>query len=80
MNCVGETAHGVNLYTFRYVGEDREFRGVRAQELLVDEGNRSVDELGVDGYYRVDYARLGLADLVTADMLAAGSRGVNRAH
>ena len=75
----GETAEGLNLYSFRYIGEDREFRGVMAQELLADERNRGAVEAGADGYYRVDYARLGLASLVTDEMLAAGERAARRA-
>ena len=79
MNRVGETAHGVNLYSFRYVGEDREFLGVMAQEVLVDERNRDAVEAGADGYFRVDYARLGLASLVTDEMRVAGERAARRA-
>ena len=55
----GETAEGLNLYSFRYIGEDHEFRGVMAQELLADERHRGAVEAGADGYYRVHYARLG---------------------
>ena len=73
------TADGLNLYSFRYAGEDQEFRGVMAQELLADERDRSAVKVGADGYYRVDYDRLGLASLVTGDMLAAGERAVRRA-
>ena len=29
------------MYSFRYVGEDREFRGVMAQELLADERHQA---------------------------------------
>jgi hypothetical protein len=76
---VGETAEGLNLYEFRYVGEDREFRGLMAQELLADESNRHAVEVGADGYYRVDYARLGLADLASDEMRAAGERAAHRA-
>jgi Chaperone of endosialidase len=79
VNRVGETAHGVNLYSFRYVGEDREFLGVMAQEVLVDERNRDAVEAGADGYFRVDYARLGLASLVTDEMRVAGERAARRA-
>ena len=75
----GETASGLSLYSFRYIGEDREFRGVMAQELLADEHNRDAVEAGADGYYRVDYARLGLASLVTDEMRAAGERAARRA-
>ena len=52
---VGDAAHGVNLYSFSYIGEDREFRGVMAQELLADEGHRRAVEATADGYYRVHY-------------------------
>ena len=76
---VGKTADGLNLYSFGYIGEDREFRGVMAQELLADERNRGAVELGSDGYYRVNYAGLGLASLVSAEMRAAGERAARRA-
>jgi hypothetical protein len=75
----GETADGLKLYSFRFVGEDREFRGVMAQELLADERHRPAVELGADGYYRVHYARLGLASLASDEMRAAGERAAHRA-
>jgi hypothetical protein len=75
----GGTAEGLNLYSFRYIGEDHGFRGVMAQELLADERNRGAVEAGADGYYRVDYARLGLAGLATDEMHAAGERAARRA-
>ena len=77
---VGETPEGLNLYSFRYLGGDREFRGVMAQELLADERHRRAVELGADGYYRVDYARLGLAGLATDEMRVAGERAAGLAH
>jgi hypothetical protein len=76
---VGGTAEGLNLYTFRYIGDDREFRGVMAQELLADERHRPAVELGADGHYRVHYARLGLASLATNEMRAAGERAARLA-
>ena len=75
----GKTADGLNLYSFRYIGEDRQFRGVMAQELLADERNCGAVELGSDGYYRVNYAGLGLAGLVSVEMRAAGERAARRA-
>ena len=75
----GGTAEGLNLYSFRYIGEDHEFRGVMAQELLADERHRGAVEVGADGYYRVHYARLGLASLVSDEMRAAGERAARRA-
>ena len=79
MQHAGKTADGLNLHSFRYIGEDREFRGVMAQELLADERNRCAVESGADGIFRVDYARLGLASLVTDEMRAAGERAARRA-
>ncbi len=76
---VGETAEGVNVYSFSYIGDDREFRGVMAQELLADERKRRAVEAGADGYFRVDYARLGLASLASDEMRAAGERAARRA-
>ena len=75
----GGTAEGLNLYSFRYAGEDREFRGVMAQEVLADERHRGAVEVGADGYYRVRYARLGLVSLATDEMRAAGERAARRA-
>jgi hypothetical protein len=75
----GKTAEGVNLYSFRYIGEDQEFRGVMAQELLADERYRRAVEVGAEGYYRVHYARLGLASLASDEMRAAGERAAHRA-
>jgi hypothetical protein len=75
----GGTAEGLNLYSFRYIGEDHGFRGVMAQELLADERNRGAVEAGADGYFRVDYARLGLASLASDEMHAAGERAARRA-
>jgi Chaperone of endosialidase len=75
----GGTTEGLNLYSFRYIGEDHEFHGVMAQEVLADERNRGAVEVGADGYYRVDYARLGLAGLATDEMRAAGERAARRA-
>jgi hypothetical protein len=75
----GKTADGLNLYSFRYIGEDREFRGVMAQELLAGERHRRAVELGADGYYRVHYARLDLAGLASDEMRAAGERAARRA-
>jgi hypothetical protein len=75
----GATAEGLNLYSFRYMGEDHEFCGVMAQELLADERHRRAVEVGADGYYRVHYAGLGLASLASNEMRAAGERAARRA-
>ena len=50
--------NGLNLYRFRYIGQDQVYVGVLAQEV------RKVDPVAVmrgrDGYLRVDYGKLGL--------------------
>ena len=56
---VGATAFGLPLYQFRYLdGEDR-FEGVMAQDVLKVLPEAVVT--GSDGFYRVDYARLGIS-------------------
>ena len=55
---VGTAAHGLPLYTFRYVGETGLYEGVMAQDVLgVMPDAVSVAE---DGFYRVDYEMLGI--------------------
>jgi len=55
---IGTGAHGLPLYTFRYVGETDLYEGVMAQDVLhVMPSAVSVAE---DGYYRVDYEQLGI--------------------
>jgi hypothetical protein len=67
---------GIALYRYRYVWGDEVFVGVMAQEVakIVPEAVQR----GADGYWRVDYARLGLRlmtwnEWVVADQLP--SRG-----
>ena len=55
---VGTTAHDLPLYRFRYRGGDRFFEGVMAQDVL--EVMPEAVTTGSDGYYRVQYARLGI--------------------
>jgi hypothetical protein len=56
---IGMTQDGVPLYRFRYKADpDRVFTGVMAQDLL--SSRPDVLSIGEDGFYRVDYARLGL--------------------
>ena len=55
---IGTAAHGLPLYTFRYIGETDLYEGVMAQDVLhVMPSAVSVAE---DGYYRVDYEQLGI--------------------
>jgi endosialidase-like protein len=55
---IGTAAHGLPLYTFRYVGEPGLYEGVMAQDVLgvMPEAVSTAE----DGYYRVDYGMLGI--------------------
>lgn len=55
---VGTTAHDLPLYRFRYLGDDRYFEGVMAQDVL--EVMPEAVTTGTGGYYEVYYGRLGI--------------------
>ena len=56
---IGTTVLGLPLYRFRYRGETEVYVGVMAQDVL--EVMPDAVSVGSDGFYRVDYGRLGLA-------------------
>lgn len=68
--------NGIRLHAFSYLGDERRFVGVLAQELLADDRFAQAVSVGADGFYRVDYAALGLNDLTSNAMLEAGTRAV----
>ena len=51
----GKSPTGVNIYSFKYKGEDQTYQGVMAHEVpwASNKGN--------DGYYRVDYSKVDVA-------------------
>lgn len=55
---VGTTVHGLPLYTFSYRGQAEVYEGVMAQDVLAVRPDAVV--IGEDGYYKVDYAKLGV--------------------
>jgi hypothetical protein len=55
---VGKTALGLPLYQFRYLGGTERFEGVMAQDVIEKMPEAVI--MRDDGYYRVDYARLGI--------------------
>ncbi len=67
---------GIRLHEFSYLGDARRFVGVVAQELLADERFAGAVSVGPDGFYRVDYAALGLDHLTSDTMLEAGTRAI----
>jgi len=56
---VGATAHGLPLYHFRYLDGPERYEGVMAQDVLKVAPDAVI--VGEDGYYRVDYTKLGIA-------------------
>ena len=68
------TDNGLKIYTFRYAGDDRLFSGVLAQDLLKDPEFAGAVSTGADGYYRVDYTKLGLSLVNGRTMLEAGEK------
>ena len=67
--------NGLRLYAYRYLGDERKFVGVMAQDLLADERySHAVVERG--GYFAVDYHALGLTVTDPDGMRAAGNRAL----
>jgi hypothetical protein len=56
---IGTTVLGLPLYTFQYRNQAGVYVGVMAQDVLKVEP--SAVSIGTDGYYRVDYGKLGIA-------------------
>ena len=49
---LGKSPSGINIYSFKYIGEEEKYQGVMAQEVL---WASAPDE---KGYYSVDYSKL----------------------
>ena len=58
IRAIGTTAHGLPLYTFRYIDAPGLYEGVMAQDVLGV--MPAAVEMAEDGYYRVDYEMLGI--------------------
>jgi hypothetical protein len=72
----GRLANGLNLYSYAYLGDNRRFTGLMAQEVLADPRFAEAVLTDEDGLMRVDYGRLGLAPPDFAAMAAAGERAM----
>jgi hypothetical protein len=68
------TGKGVKIYSFHYLGDDRLFSGVLAQDLLADPETAEAVSKDENGFYSVDYARLGLPVVNGDAMLEAGRK------
>jgi polysaccharide biosynthesis/export protein len=70
--------NGLQLYRYRYAWSDTLYVGVLAQEVLEVAPNAVVQ--GADGYFRVDYGRLGLRLQRWQDWIALHPTGQNLAE
>jgi hypothetical protein len=52
INLVGKSPSGINIYTFRYKGEDKKYQGVMAHQVP------EASFVGDDGYLKVNYNKL----------------------
>jgi hypothetical protein len=55
---IGSTLHGLPLYRFHYKGAAQAYAGVMAQDVL--EVMPQAVTVDADGFYRVNYAMLGI--------------------
>ena len=69
IHALWRASNGLTLYRFRYLWSDVEMVGVMAQEVL-DVVPEAVVQ-SEDGYYRVDYGRLGLRPMTYAEWCGA---------
>jgi len=69
---LGHLANGLGYYRFSYVGSDKAYVGVVAQE--VESVKPEAVTRGSDGYLRVYYDRLGLKFRTYRDWLAGGAK------
>lgn len=76
---IEQLENGINLYAFRYTGDERVFVGVNATELQADPRfAHAVADLG-GSFLGVDYQALGLELVNEAEMRRAGSAALARA-
>lgn len=76
MRFVGRLENGINLYAFRYVGDDRVFVGVDAGEIAADPRFAHAVRVRDGGFLAVDYHQLGLKVANAPAMRSAGERAL----
>jgi len=69
---LGHLANGLGYYRFSYLGSNKAYVGVMAQE--VERVNPEAVARGNDGYLVVFYEKLGLKFRTYSDWLAGGAR------
>ncbi|MEO1703340.1 MAG: outer membrane beta-barrel protein [Pseudomonadota bacterium] len=76
IRCVGQLLNGLALYAYRYLWSDALYVGVMAQEVLEFDPEAVVTR--PDGYFAVDYARLGTRMMTYEEFLRSHEPGVVR--
>jgi len=69
---LGHLSNGLGYYRFSYIGSDKAYVGVMAQE--VEQVMPDAVTRGSDGYLRVYYEKLGLTFRTYRDWLAGGAK------
>ena len=69
---LGHLSSGIGYYRFSYIGSDKAYVGVMAQE--VEQVMPAAVTRGSDGYLRVHYEKLGLTFRTYRDWLAGGAK------
>ena len=68
------TDNGIKIYSYRYLGDNRVFSGAMAQDLLDDPKFSEAVTQDDNGFYQVDYGKLGLPVMNEAAMKEAGRK------
>ena len=76
---VEQLENGINLYAFRYTGDERMFVGVNAAEIHADPRHRHAAVELEGNFLGVDYQALGLEVVNEAEMREAGRAALARA-
>ena len=63
---LGQTDHGIKLYSFKYLWSDQVYVGLMAQDLLENSKWQDAVITNTSGYYSVNYSKLGL-EMVTLE-------------
>ncbi|MGH7015806.1 MAG: transferrin-binding protein-like solute binding protein [Caulobacteraceae bacterium] len=74
----GTTDQGLQLYSWRYLGGERRFTGVMAQDLLANSRFAEAVEIAEDGLMAVDYAQIGLSPADFDAMVREGRAALAR--
>jgi hypothetical protein len=69
--------NGLKIYSFKYLWSDTEYVGVMAQDLLLNAAWRDAVVTSPNGYYAVDYTKLGLKMTTLEDWTARGFAAID---